>query len=33
VPWNDRTRTHEEAARVFTGPISLATSGQAFDLS
>jgi ribonuclease BN (tRNA processing enzyme) len=33
VPWNDRTATQEEAARAFTGPITLAASGQVFDLS
>jgi ribonuclease BN (tRNA processing enzyme) len=32
VPWNDRSASLEEAARVFTGPITLATSGQVFDL-
>jgi hypothetical protein len=33
VPWNDRSRTLEEASEVpFGQPISLATQGQVFDL-
>jgi ribonuclease BN (tRNA processing enzyme) len=28
VPWNDRDRSLAEAAAVFTGPLSLATSGR-----
>jgi len=32
VPWNDRQRTLAEAAPVFGGPLSLATSGLAVDL-
>jgi ribonuclease BN (tRNA processing enzyme) len=33
VPWNDRSRTLDEAAGAFTGPISLAASGQVFELA
>jgi ribonuclease BN (tRNA processing enzyme) len=33
VPWNDRSRSFDEAAHVFTGPVALASSGQVFDLS
>jgi ribonuclease BN (tRNA processing enzyme) len=32
VPWNDSAQTREEAARAFTGPISLAASGQVHEL-
>jgi hypothetical protein len=34
VPWNERERTLEEACSArFDGPISLAASGRAIDLS
>jgi ribonuclease BN (tRNA processing enzyme) len=33
IPWNDRSRTLAEATEVFTGPISLAASGQVFELA
>ncbi len=33
VPWNDKQRTFGEAAAAFGGRISLAASGQAFDLA
>ncbi|HEY3735167.1 MAG TPA: MBL fold metallo-hydrolase [Streptosporangiaceae bacterium] len=32
VPWNDRSKTLEEATQVFTGPLSLAASGQVYEL-
>ena len=32
VPWNDPARTREEAGGVFTGPLSLAASGQVYEL-
>jgi ribonuclease BN (tRNA processing enzyme) len=33
VPWNDKQRSFEEASSAFGGKISLAASGQAFDLA
>jgi ribonuclease BN (tRNA processing enzyme) len=32
VPWNDKQRSFDEASDAFGGKISLAASGQAFDL-
>jgi ribonuclease BN (tRNA processing enzyme) len=32
VPWNDRAASLAEAQRAYPGPITLATSGQHFDL-
>ena len=33
VPWNDKERSFAEASDTFTGPISLASPGQEFDLA
>jgi ribonuclease BN (tRNA processing enzyme) len=33
VPWNDRSKTLEEATQAFTGPMSLAASGQVYELA
>ena len=32
VPWNDRSRTLDEAGQAFTGPLSLAAPGLGFVL-
>jgi ribonuclease BN (tRNA processing enzyme) len=32
VPWNDRSRTLDEAGQAFSGPLSLAASGLGFTL-
>jgi ribonuclease BN (tRNA processing enzyme) len=32
VPWNDPARSLDEAVRVFSGPVSLASTGQVLDI-